>query len=392
MTATRQLTRAAAAALFVISGFSQRDPPPPRIGGPLPGLPAADIVLFEAGKADFLEVETPEEGLGPAFNGRSCAECHSVPAIGGIGNQSVIRAGHTVQGRFQEPEGGTLIHRFSIPGHRCQPLIPANATIAATRIPLPLFGDGLIEAIPDAAIQAIADNAGQNPDGIRGRTALITDPASGLRRIGRFGWKAQQATLLAFAGDAYLFEMGITNDIFKSEVASGIPANQLAACDTVADPEDKPDPITGRRSIDNFANFMRFLAPPPRLPGNDATARGEQLFQSIGCAVCHHPVIQTGPNEHPAFNRRPVALYSDLLLHDIGTGDGIAQAAAEPAEMRTAPLWGLRLRKQLLHDGRALSPAQAIEYHGGQATRARDRFRNLPPQGQDDLLAFLGIL
>jgi CxxC motif-containing protein (DUF1111 family) len=387
---SKHLTRSVAAILFITAGFSQREAPP--LGVPLPGLSQADLALFEAGKEDFLEVEDPADGLGPAFNGRSCAECHSVPAVGGIGNQSVTRAGHYVQGRFQEPDGGSLIHKFSNPDHSCQPLVPRNATVIATRIPIPIFGDGLVEAIPDETIQALADNAGQNMDGIRGRAAIITDPATGTRRVGRFGWKAQLATLLAFAGDAYLFEMGITNDLFKTEAASGIAANRLAACDTVADPEDRADPVTGRRGIDNFANFMRFLAPPPRMPGGQGSGNGERLFQTIGCATCHRPVLQTGPNENPALNRRPVVLYSDLLLHDIGTGDGIAQGAAEPGEMRTAPLWGLRFRKQLMHDGEALSPEQAVQRHAGSASRVRERFRSLRDEDRQDLLAFLSTL
>lgn len=390
---TKQM-RIALAVTFVIcaaAAFSQRQTAL-GLGEALPGLSTEDLALFEAGRADFLEVEGPADGLGPAFNGRSCAECHSVPAIGGIGNQSVTRAGRTVQGRFVEPDGGSLIHRFSLPDHTCQPLVPANASVVATRIPLAIFGDGLIEAIPDATIQALADGAGSNPDGIRGRVAMVRDPASGLRRVGRFGWKAQQATLLGFAGDAYLFEMGITNDLFPNEAASGIPANVLAACDGVADPEDRADSVTGRRGIDNFANFMRLLAPPARLPGSDASARGEELFQAIGCAACHRPVMQTGPSATPALDRRPVGLYSDLLLHDIGTGDGIAQGAAGPNEMRTPPLWGLRLRKQLLHDGSALNLEQAIALHGGTAARVRERFRSLPARDQQSVLEFLGTL
>ncbi len=262
----------------------------------------------------------------------------------------------------------------------------------ATRIPIPIFGDGLVEVIPDATIQAGADAGGRNADGIRGRVAMVMDPASGVKRVGRFGWKAQQATLLGFAGDAYLFEMGITNDLFPREAASGIPANTLAACDSVADPEDRPDPATGRRGIDNFTNFMRFLAPPPRLPGSEESARGEQVFQAIGCATCHRPVMQTGANENPALNRRPVFLYSDLLLHDIGTGDGIAQGAAEPGEMGTAPLWGLRFRKALLHDGSALHPEQAIAKHDGTAKRVRERFQSLPARERESLFRFLATL
>lgn len=387
---TRHLSRTVAAALFIAAGFSQREAPPP-LGGPLPGLSPSDVQLFDAGKEDFLEVESPEDGLGPAFNGRSCAECHAAPAIGGVGNQSVTRAGRLDQGRFEAPEGGSLIHKFSNPDHRCQAQITPRANVIATRIAIPIFGDGLIEAIPEETIQALADNP-QNADGIRGRAAHVQDPATNTRRIGRFGWKAQQATLLGFSGDAYLFEMGITNDLFPTEAASGIPPERLAACDAVADPEDKRDPITGRRAIDNFANFMRFLAPPSRLPRTQESGAGEQLFQSIGCAACHRQVLQTGPNTNPALDRRPVALYSDLLLHDIGTGDGIAQADAGPNEFRTPPLWGLRFRRQLLHDGSALTYGAAIDKHSGEASRVRERFRALSDRDRGNLFAFLSTL
>lgn len=264
--------------------------------------------------------------------------------------------------------------------------------MVATRIPAAIFGGGLVEAIPDEAIRAMADNPPPNPDGIRGRAALVFDPASRTQRIGRFGWKAQVASLLTFAGDAYGNEMGITNDLFPTEVATGVDRQLLAACDSTPDPEDKPDPVTGRRSIDNFANFMRFLAPLPRLPLTVDSQRGQQLFQSVGCATCHRPAYQTGPNRNPALDRRSVAAYSDFLLHDIGTGDGIAQGDARPNEMKTAPLWGLRFRKQLLHDGSALSPAQAIELHAKEALRVRDRYRALPDRDRQALVAFLATL
>lgn len=391
MTNWTRWVSAAGAVVLAAVGYGQLEPPP-GAGVPLRGLTAQELALFEEGRKDFLEVESPADGLGPAFNGRSCAECHSTPAVGGIGNQSVTRAGRLAQGVFEEPRGGSLIHKFSNPDHRCQPVVPGNATVVATRIPLAIFGDGLIEAIPDETIQTLADRAGANPDGIRGRAAMVMDPASGVRRVGRFGWKAQQATLLGFAGDAYLNEMGITNDLFPNESASGIPADRLAACDAVADPEDRADTVTGRRGIDRFANFMRLLAPPGRGPATADTARGEQVFQNTGCAVCHRPMLQTGRNEIAALSERPVFLYSDLLLHDVGTGDGIAQGDAGPNEMRTAPLWGLRMRKQLLHDGSALSVEQAIGRHGGEAGRVRERYRALPPPERDALLRFLGTL
>lgn len=361
-------------------------------GDPLPGITTPERLLFAAGREDFLEVEAEDEGLGPAFNAASCAVCHSLPAIGGTGNVSEVRAGTLSNGNFTAPPGGSLIHLFSIPEHGCQPQVPRNANIVARRIPLPVFGDGLIEAIPDATIRTLADIATRSFDGISGRAAIITDVATNQQRVGRFGWKAQQATLLAFSGDAYRNEMGITNDLFREEAASGLSPQQLAACDKVRDPEDAPDPITGRRGIDNFTNFMRLLAPISRGPITPDVRRGENVFVTIGCARCHVPSLTTGPSANPLFDRKNVPLYSDLLLHDIGTGDGIAQAAARPNEIRTPPLWGLRFRRILLHDGRANSYDGAIDAHNGEADSVQRRYRLLPLADRQALFAFLDSL
>ena len=300
-----------------------------------------------------------------------------------------MRAGVLSNNVLTEPGGGSLIHLFAIGDGKCQPQIPRNANVMTRRIPTPLFGLGLVEAIPDEAIRQLAGRP--TPDGIRGRAALVTDPVSGIQRVGRFGWKAQQATILAFAGDAYRNEMGITNDVFPQESATGFTAEQLAACDGVADPQDKRDPITGRRAIDRFTNFLTLLAPPAP-SGNIAMQQGAAVFQSVGCAACHLPQLQTGPNSNPVLDRKPVNAYSDFLLHDIRTGDGIQQGAANPNEFRTAPLGGLRYRKMLLHDGRALNPGQAIDMHDGDARPVRDRFRRLPPDQRQALLTFLDNL
>ena len=186
--------------------------------------------------------------------------------------------------------------------------------------------------------------------------------ATGERRVGRFGWKAQVATLLTFSGDACRNEMGITNDVFPSELAIGIHADQLKACDVSPDPEDKPDPVTGLRDIDHFAAFMKFLAPIARGPIDEAVRDGDRVFAAIGCAACHVPALTTGTSANPLFDRRTVPLYSDLLLHNIGTGDGIRQAdsTASPDEIRTPALWGLRMRRPLLHDGSAATIEDAI--------------------------------
>ncbi len=359
-----------------------------QLGGPLTGTTTEGRRLFDAGRVDFLENETVEEGLGPAFNGISCAGCHSVPVTGGVGNVSLLRAGRVQNGRFVEPAGGSLVHLFATEP-RCQPQVPRDATIVSRRIPTPLFGAGLVEAIPDETLIALQDRP---TDGVRGRAARVRDLETGTQRVGRFGWKSQHATLLAFSADAYLNEMGITNDLMPTEAGTGLTAGQLAACDPVPGIEDERDPITGRRSIDNFTNFMRFLAPIPSGPADSSTRRGEDLFASTGCAACHVPLLHTGPNTNAALDRKAVPAYSDFLLHDVGTGDGIEQGAASGDEFRTTPLWGLRFRKRLLHDGRALTPQQAIEAHGNSGDRARDRYRQLSPQELQALNAFLNSL
>lgn len=363
-------------------------------GDPLPGISAAEFELFRIGLEDFTEVETAEDGLGPAFNGTSCAVCHSVPAIGGISTMTEIRAGHVDdEGNFTAYHGGTLFHLFSIPDHRCQVQVPEEANVIARRLPIPVFGAGLVEAIPDEAILALEDPADRDGDGISGRAARITDVASGRPRIGRFGWKAQQATLLAFSGDAYRNEMGITNDLFPNEVALGVDEEAMALCSPPRKGvEDVRDRRTGLRGIDNFENFMRLLAPVGRGAIDDRVRSGEFQFGSIGCARCHTPSLVTGRNSNPVFDRRPVPLYSDLLLHDVGTGDGIPQADAEANEIRTPALWGLRFRKPLLHDGSAATIEQAIRRHGGEAGSVIEQYERATDRERADLLAFLKSL
>jgi CxxC motif-containing protein (DUF1111 family) len=220
---------------------------------------------------------------------------------------------------------------------------------------------------------------------------LIIDVETGQRRVGRFGWKAQHATLISFGADAYRNEMGITNDLFPRESAFGIPAERMRICDPFPDPEDRREPRTGRRGIDNFASFMRFLAPAGRGDVDDHVRAGEQVFGNIGCATCHVPALQTGPSSNPLFHYKMVPLFSDLLLHDVGTGDGIQQGAAEPNEIRTPALWGLRLRRPLLHDGNA-TLEEAIRRHAREAELARRGFERLSPAERAALLAFLGSL
>jgi CxxC motif-containing protein (DUF1111 family) len=368
---------------------------PVRPGHPLPGITPAEFSEFRLGLDDFTEVETPEEGLGPAFNGASCAVCHSAPAIGGVGLILETRAGYRdPDGTFRalNDAGDSLIHLFSVPTHGCQPFVPEDANVIARRAPIPLFGAGLVEAIPDEALLALEDPFDGNGDGVSGRAAIVVDLASGEPRVGRFGWKAQHATLLVFGADAYRNEMGITNDLFQTEVAHGVSDEAMRRCDPIPDPEDIAEPATRRRGIDNFEAFMKFLAPIARGPVDEEVRAGERVFSAIGCATCHVPVLTTAPSPNPLFDRRPVPLFSDLLLHDIGTGDGIAQASAHPAEIRTPALWGLRVRRPLLHDGSAATIAEAIERHRNEAALARRGYGALGEGDRRRLLAFLGSL
>jgi CxxC motif-containing protein (DUF1111 family) len=362
-------------------------------GSPLAGITPTEFELFRMGREDFTEVETPDDGLGPAFNGNSCAVCHSVPAIGGISAMTEIRGGYRDEdGKFTALYGGTLYHLFSVPDHRCQVQIPAEANVIARRAPIPLFGAGLVEAIPDETLIALEDPGDRDGDGVRGRAARILDVATNRERIGRFGWKAQQATLLAFSGDAYRNEMGITNDLFPDEVALGVDPEQMKLCSPRRGIQDVRDRSTGLRGIDNFENFMRLLAPVDRGPQDDSVRLGEGHFRAIGCAVCHIPVLMTGASANPLFNRKPVPLFSDLLLHDVATGDGIEQAAATGDEIRTPALWGLRFRKPLLHDGSAATPLDALRRHGNEAAASVTRFNALSPLERAQLLAFLHSL
>jgi CxxC motif-containing protein (DUF1111 family) len=367
-----------------------------RPGDPLPGLSPSEFSLFRLGLDDFLEVETPEEGLGPAFNGTSCAGCHNVPAIGGGSVVAEMRGGRMGANGIEGLDGGdgTLVHLFSIPTHGCQPMLPPGETaVVARRVPIPVFGAGLVEAIPDEAIVALEDPDDRDRDGVSGRAARVRDMASGRTRIGRFGWKAQHATLLVFGADAYRNEMGITNDLFPAEAAYDVSADRMRLCDPIPDPEDRREPATGRRGIDNFEVFMQLLAPLARGPISEEERDGERVFLSVGCGSCHRPALSTG-SEAPfaVLRNRSVPLYSDLLLHDIGTGDGVPQASAATNEVRTPALWGVRHRRPLLHDGRSATYDDAILAHRNEADLSRRSYESLSPRDRALLARFLNSL
>jgi len=368
-------------------------PPPngmkPQFGDALPGLTKAQMATFLDGKEDFEDSETEAGGLGPIFNRSSCVTCHNAPATGGAGPINVTRFGRTENGVFNPLAslGGSLQQEMEI-NSVLHEVVPPEANVVAQRNSTPLFGLGLIEAIPD---QEILRNVRRTPlDGVLGKVAKVADAATGKTLIGRFGWKAQQATLLSFAGDAYLNEMGITSRLFPVENAPNGNAQLLAQYDTVVDPEDVVDPATGRGDIDRVADFMRFLGAPPRLPPTHSAAAGRSVFQNTGCAVCHVPLMMTGPNKVNALNQQEVWLFSDLLLHDMGSlGDGISQGTADVRDMKTAPLWGLRASAPYLHDGRAATIDEAIKAHDGEAKASKDRYLKLNKQQVQQLIDFL---
>jgi CxxC motif-containing protein (DUF1111 family) len=370
-------------------------PPPGRLGGPLPALSATQRAAFADGFNAFRQRENAESGLGPIFNDFSCIACHGAPAPGGGSRRTVTLFGRASTEGFDPLVhlGGPLLQDRALrPDLRER--IPAEANLTARRLSTPLFGAGLIEAIPDAALRAAAAMPNK-PDGVRGRAALVRDLATGEERVGRFGWKARHATLLAFNAEAYVNELGVTNRFFRADQAPNGDLARLDRADRVLDPEDEADPRTGLADLDRVSAYLRLLAPPPRsASATTASARaGEGVFASLGCVACHTPELRTGPSSIPALSNQRVPLYSDLLLHDMGSlGDGFPEGAAGPREMRTAPLWGLGLRDAYLHDGRATTLDAAIRAHDGEAAPARARYERLAAPAREQLLAFLRSL
>lgn len=363
------------------------------LGAELPGLTRAEHEAFEQGKTVFGTTEDPDEGLGPVFNGRSCGECHLQGGIGGAGNDLLltrvtrIGTGSGASYRDLTELGGPVLQRRSIREldgtSAVEPeVVPPGAEHVSLRITTPLFGAGLIEAIPDSTI--LSNVRTGDPDGITGTANYAVSPITGLRQLGRFGWKAQVATLDHFSADAYLNEMGITTP----KLTEDLKPQGKAIGDVVPEPEDDGE------DVGLFASFMRLLAPPSRGPQTDAVLRGEKTFQELRCTTCHVPSMTTGNSAVAVLAYRRVELFSDLLVHDMGDGlaDGIQQGEANGRQFRTAPLWGLRHRRFFLHDGRATTLDGAIRAHGGEALAARQRYEALSAAQRQDLDAFLGSL
>lgn len=368
---------------------------PQLFGDPLPGLTAEQLAKFDAGKDEFSEEDSIEEGLGPVFNGTSCAECHSGPAVGGDSDIVETRFGKMTNHKFDPLTqlGGSLIQTTGlgeIPGSPCNisgETVPLPATIVARRKTTPLFGLGLVDHVPDQFFFLLAQLQSRITPETAGRPNRVTDIATGRLVVGKFGWKSQVPNLNQFSGDAYLNEMGITSPMFPNENCPQGNCALLAACDIVQDPDNDGS------AVEAFTDFMTLLAPPPRGPRTTQTFAGELVFFKIGCAACHLPVLETGRSSVAALDRVKFFPFSDFLLHDMGNlGDGIEQGRANGREMRTAPLWGLRVRNTFLHDGRATNAADAVLAHDGQGARAKQRFSALTPKELSDLLAFLNSL
>jgi CxxC motif-containing protein (DUF1111 family) len=373
-------------------------------GDPIPGLSPDQLRRFTDGRAAFEEVEEAADGLGPVFNGTSCASCHSVGATGGGSERLETRFGRSVDGVFDPLTtlGGSLIQTTGIgsAGH-CffvGEQVPHAATIVASRRTTPLFGLGLVDAVPDADLLALASRQAQQQPETAGRPNMVSDIRTSEMAVGKFGWKSQVPNLLQFSADAYLNEMGITTPLAPDENCPQGDCS-LLACDPIPGVDDDLE------DVELFADFMSFLAPPPaqidvgtgrhftRRRGSYSTYEGGRLFQQIGCANCHVRSLRTGASDVAALRFRTFQPYSDFLIHDMGSlGDGIEQGQATGNEMRTAPLWGLRLLTTFLHDGRASTIKEAILAHDGQGRAARHRFAALPAEAQVKLLAFLRSL
>ncbi|HEY0768607.1 MAG TPA: di-heme oxidoredictase family protein [Steroidobacteraceae bacterium] len=391
-----------------------------------------------ADQGSFDQFEAIADGLGPLYNAQSCRECHQNPVSGGPSQVLELRVGHKGRdGGFQNPEipinggaeiikGRSLVNQRAIcpnaafPSTDSQERVPDSETIRTFRISVNLLGDGFIEALDDATLIDISRRQCKNDRGkICGLILYVPIlEAPGATRVGRFGWKNQHASLLSFSGDAYLNEIGITNALFPDEVTN--------LCNTVAEPNDKPG-HDGLTDIDRFARFLRATKAPARDARQAASAaakKGEALFAKIGCGICHVQTLTTAPAGTPvnggkftipdALGNKTFHPYSDFLLHDVGTGDGIVIATDEhygkhmyqvkwknfsfeacqssANRMRTAPLWGVRTHPMLMHDGASQTLRDAIVRHRGEAADVTKRFERLSHADQEALVDFLESL
>ena len=427
---------------FAAAGFAQTDPGvrggAAGAGGKIDGLTEDQIKFFNAGQDQFQQIASvdgsipnTDQGLGPRFNLNSCAGCHKFPAVGGsspahnpqvdigpspqvavlVGLGLISPNGPVREIRFNKPDDGGVHDLFTIvglpgtPGTCSATLLPqpnfaGNLANIIFRIPTPVFGAGLIEAIPDSTIAA--NESAVKPYGITGHVNRNGNDGT----ITRFGWKAQNKSLVIFAGEAYNVEQGITNELFPDDRGEGGVQDPLP-CRIVPSAQDHTNfeenhPKNVPSDAISFANFMRFLDTPDAVSHYDGVNagsinNGRGKFAAVGCAACHTPMMQTGNHDIAALRTRTASLFSDLLVHNMGAGlaDGVSQGNANGNEFRTAPLWGLGQRVFFLHDGRTADLLAAILAHsssGSEANTVIGNFNALPASDRQDILNFLRSL
>jgi CxxC motif-containing protein (DUF1111 family) len=369
-------------------------------GAPYETLDEHNVVAlrsFNDNRFIFEEVEGAEDGLGPTYNAQSCRECHQNIVTGGASQVAEHRTGHLLDGAFFESQGGSLIQsRATHPD--INELVSFEDDVRTFRISTNTLGAGFVEAIANETLLAIRDG---QPAAVRGTAiGVAVLEADNAIRVGRFGWKNQHASLESFAADAYLNEMGITSPLFPDENTSA--GREVGPFDSVPnDPEDEGEDVVA------FADFMRATKAPPRGAIDAQVQAGEALFRAVGCASCHVDTIVTAPPEsringgaltvRAALGSKSIHPYSGFLLHDIGSGDGIPiqpvpAYAGTADQIRTAPLWGLRTRNRLMHDGLSFTREEAIARHGGQAAAVRQAYDALSTADKALLLKFLTSL
>lgn len=365
---------------------------------------ARDQQVYEENKA-------VADGLGPVYNATSCVVCHQNPNSGSASQITELRVGHKdANSNFVNPTifindgkdtitGRSIVNDRAI-GPEAQEHIPATENIRTLRAALNTLGDGFVEAIDDGTLIAIAEKQPELTDGkVHGE--VVQAPifeAPGQTRVGRFGWKDQHSSLLSFIADAYLNEMGITNRLRPKDVTTVLKST--------TDPEDQPDNL-GLADIDHFAQFIRGTMVPPRdtvLAATPAALKGGELFRRVGCNVCHVESMTTAPvgtlidggmfTVPEALGDKIIHPFSDFLLHDIGTGDGIVQVGPQDTanKLRTVPLWGLRTKARFMHDLNSLSLESAISRHDGEAHDPARRFKELSAEDRAALITFLNSL
>jgi CxxC motif-containing protein (DUF1111 family) len=364
-----------------------------------------DQTAFDEVKEIFEDTEAISDGIGPVYNALSCTECHQNPVTGGNSQIVEVRAGHWNGQVFTDHPGGSLIHSRAIDASVQERIMDGNE-VRAFRAATSVLGLGFVEAIRDETLISIANAQPFQSGGlIRGQIVRVdVIEAPGVTRVGRFGWKNQQASLLSFSADAYINEMGITTPMAPIENDSNGSSIELFDHVPLDDPTAPDD--EGIDDLEAFAAFMRASKAPPRdatLAATVAARAGATLFNQIGCAVCHVTTITTAPTGTSlnggtfvvpeALGNKTIHPYSDFLLHDVGTGDGIVQGLALTRNrMRTPPLWGLRTKNRLMHDGLSMTFNEAILRHGGEAGFVVLNYRFLSNSQRDNLLTFLRSL